>query len=62
VITVNTAAPDHYETIATSLLYLDSQFELASMNTYGSLVVHVNVGFITASHKWRRIISSNCVQ
>jgi hypothetical protein len=29
--------------IATSLLYLQSKFELAGMNTYGSVVVHVDI-------------------
>jgi hypothetical protein len=34
---------DHYEMITTSLLYLHSQFELASLNMCGSVVVHVDV-------------------
>jgi hypothetical protein len=34
---------DRYEMIATSLLYLRSKFELAGMNTCGSVVVRVRV-------------------
>jgi hypothetical protein len=34
---------DSYEMIATSLLYLQSKSELAGMNIYGSVVVHVDI-------------------
>jgi hypothetical protein len=41
---------DRYEMIATSLLYLDSKLELANMNTCGSVVVRVNVCFVTSQN------------
>jgi hypothetical protein len=48
--------------IATPVLYLQSKFELAGMNTCGSVVVRVDVCFVTESQKWRRIIYSNFMQ
>jgi hypothetical protein len=53
---------DHYEMIATSLLYLQSKFELASLNTCGSVVVRVDICLLTASQKWRIITASNFMQ
>jgi hypothetical protein len=52
---------DRYEMIATSLLYLQSKFELGEMNTCGPVVVRVDV-FCYSVAKWRRIISSNVMQ
>jgi ABC-type Fe3+-siderophore transport system permease subunit len=48
--------------IAIFLLYLKSNCELAGMNLCGSVVVHVDVYFITVSQKWGRIILSNVMQ
>jgi hypothetical protein len=48
--------------MATFLLYLQSKSELPSTNTHGSVVVHVNVCFVTVSQKWRIIIPSNVIQ
>jgi hypothetical protein len=41
-------------------VYLQSKFELASINTRGPIRVHVR--FATASERWRRIIWSNVMQ
>jgi hypothetical protein len=37
------------------LLYLQSNFEVAGFNTYGALVVRVDVCFVTESQIWGRI-------
>jgi hypothetical protein len=49
---------DHYEVIGISLLYPQSKFELAGMNIWGSVLVCVDVHFVTASQKWRTISSN----
>jgi hypothetical protein len=54
--------PDRYEMVATSRLYLQSKFELANMNTCCSVVVLVNVYFVTASQKLRIIILRKVMQ
>jgi hypothetical protein len=46
--------------IAISLLYLQSKFTFADMNTCASVVLRADVSFVTASRKWRRIVSSKC--
>jgi hypothetical protein len=48
--------------VGTSLPYHKSKYELAGMNTCGFVMVHVDVYFVAASQKWRRMISSNVMQ
>jgi hypothetical protein len=50
------------EMVATPLHYHQPKFELAGMNTCGPAVVSVDVCFVAASQKWRRIISRNFMQ